>query len=523
MPDDVSSHGHVGLTQIPTDQLAAGLLDEIDVGVFCFAASGTLIRANRHALELAPVARSSSLSLDGLACALGVAEGCDEMRQSPMSRGLAAQATKAMGAFHHVVEANQNGKRRWLDISGQGVKRASPHGDCTLVTVRDITIAIEKIQQRAAVDRMRAVSLAAGRLAGEMRSALMRLKTSMTSLIARAHGDPSTSRDLHAALLITREATATTEKMLSYARRSETRPTRTDIKQQARSLERLLAALAGGDISLHLEFDDEIPLRVLIDPRCLEHILVELTQNARDAMIAGGAISLGLKREVLSSPRVVAECASIPTGAYARLQFVDTGIGCRAEIASRVFDPFFTTRAPGMALGLGLSMVYGAVKQAGGFIEFTSTEGVGTSVVIWLPDADGRAGDDERENDVERHPIVIVNEDLYVRRMLRATLESHGHAVDDFATLRDASAASSPSRSRRVVIVLSADVLVGSRDFERWTRAFAERPGIIIVTDDTADTLSPELARDLPFTILPMPLTPQRLVDAVREVVRPTL
>ena len=143
----------------------------------------------------------------------------------------------------------------------------------------------------------------------------------------------------------------------------------------------------GDDVQLHVRLDRSVR-RVRADRRQMEQVITNLVLNARDAMPEGGWLTIETKgvavAEALASTRPDARC-----GSYARLSVVDTGAGMERATVARIFEPFFTTKEPGKGVGLGLSMVHGAVKQAGGFVTVDSEPGRGTDLRVVSPGVRG--------------------------------------------------------------------------------------------------------------------------------------
>jgi signal transduction histidine kinase len=125
------------------------------------------------------------------------------------------------------------------------------------------------------------------------------------------------------------------------------------------------------------------PVWVLVDPGQIERVLMNLAVNARDAMPAGGTLTLHLTRAAVGAPE--AERMEIPAGRYAVLSVTDTGQGIDEATQKRIFDPFFTTKAAGQGTGLGLSTAFGIARQSGGHIDVQSEPGRGATFRVWLP------------------------------------------------------------------------------------------------------------------------------------------
>ena len=160
--------------------------------------------------------------------------------------------------------------------------------------------------------------------------------------------------------------------------------------------------------------------------------MLNLTINARDAMPAGGVLTIATANADLDEPRR-SDLNTIPPGRYVVLTVADTGTGMSPDTLSHIFEPFFTTKAPGKGTGLGLSTVYGIVKQTGGAVHVTSAPGRGTRFDIYLPRSDSPAHDDSPESPTRefqgRETILLVDDEDAVRRAAERVLTSAGYQV----------------------------------------------------------------------------------------------
>ena len=230
-----------------------------------------------------------------------------------------------------------------------------------------------------------------------------------------------------------------------------------------RGVEPLLRRSLGEHIDLELKLAEDV-WPVSIDPTQLETSVLNLALNAREAMPEGGALTLETRNVVLeaSSPDLPAEATP---GEYVRISVSDTGCGIAPDQIPRVFEPFFTTREKGRGTGLGLSMVYGFVKQSHGYIALASEPGKGTTVHMDLPRADGTARPWER---TAAHPspsaapvggltLLLVEDDDLVRGYTRRQLEAAGYRV---LTAPDGSSALELLRGSARIDLLVSDVVM---------------------------------------------------------------
>jgi two-component system cell cycle sensor histidine kinase/response regulator CckA len=227
-----------------------------------------------------------------------------------------------------------------------------------------------------------------------------------------------------------------TRQLLSFGRQQTPEPRSIDLNSIVSSMEGLVQRLIGADIGLVTELRPGLG-EVRMDPAQLEQILVNLVLNARDAMLSGGTLTIETgERQISGSARG----RSIKPGRYIVLAVSDTGNGMDNDTLSHVFEPFFTAQAPGSRAGLGLSIVYGIVKQNGGVVRVSSEPGLGTTVKVFLP----RGESDEhaiREMPTSLHgdeTVLLVEDEDGVRELMWKILTDHGHTVLEARHGRDA-------------------------------------------------------------------------------------
>ncbi|EGH23048.1 sensory box histidine kinase [Pseudomonas amygdali pv. mori str. 301020] len=186
-------------------------------------------------------------------------------------------------------------------------------------------------------------------------------------------------RYLDAATSSANRAAALTRRLLTFARRQSLNVTAVDINRMVRSMEELLRGTVGGGAQLHIELEEGLS-SVCTDEHQLENALLNLVINARDAVAVGGR--LRVRSQLLT---LAAQKDGLAPSDYVRLSVEDNGWGMAQDVIDRAFDPFFTTKPAGQGTGLGLSMVYGFIKQAGGHVQIKSHAGQGTQVHLLLP------------------------------------------------------------------------------------------------------------------------------------------
>jgi PAS domain S-box-containing protein len=184
-----------------------------------------------------------------------------------------------------------------------------------------------------------------------------------------------------------------TRRLLAFARRQPLRPSQINVNDLVSDTVRLLRRVLGEDVEVSLQLAEDL-WHVTVDPAQLESSLANLANNARDAMPKGGRLIFSTGNRCLDTDYVALH-ADATGGDFAMIEVSDTGTGMPAETVSRIFEPFFTTKERGRGTGLGLSMVFGFIKQSGGHINVYSEPNIGTTVRLYLPRtvADGHAAE----------------------------------------------------------------------------------------------------------------------------------
>jgi signal transduction histidine kinase/CheY-like chemotaxis protein len=222
-----------------------------------------------------------------------------------------------------------------------------------------------------------------------------------------------------------------TQRLLAFARKQPLRPREVDLNALVSEATNLLPSTLGENVEVRLMLAADTS-RALIDPCQLKNTIRNLALNARDAMVDGGKLTIETGNAVLDD-NFASMNGDVTAGNYVMVAVTDSGHGIPAGILDHVFEPFFTTKEVGRGSGLGLSMVYGFVKQSNGHIKIDSEEGRGTTVRIYLPQAAGIAEPAEfaRSSSVEggRETILVVEDDHLVRTFVVGQIQSLGYAT----------------------------------------------------------------------------------------------
>ena len=280
---------------------------------------------------------------------------------------------------HQVTYRMRSGELREFLVSGDIIEIQGQR--CLVAYSRDITDRRQLEQQLRQAQKMEAV----GRLAGGIAHDFNNLLTVISGYMDILLGDPeakgaSEMREIRAAA---ERASALTRQLLAFSRRQVLKPQLISLNDIISGMDKLLQKLLGESIDLEIRRGRNLS-PVLADPGQLEQVVMNLTVNARDAMPGGGTLFIETQDVVVDDALSAANPGLAP-GRYATLAVRDTGTGMDKETQARIFEPFFTTKELGRGTGLGLSTVYGIVKQSGGYIQTESEPGKGATFRVYLP------------------------------------------------------------------------------------------------------------------------------------------
>jgi two-component system cell cycle sensor histidine kinase/response regulator CckA len=317
-------------------------------------------------------------------------------------------------------------------------------------------------------------------------------------------------------------AAALTRQLLAFSRRQVLRPQVLDVNARLADIETFLRRLIREDIEVVIEPAPGL-WHVEADPVQLEQVILNLAVNARDAMPRGGRLTVQTANVELGRTSRPAP-PEVQAGPYVMLALSDTGVGMDPATLARIFDPFFTTKRPGQGTGLGLSTVYGIVKQSGGHVEVESRPGAGTAFRVYLPATDGAAQLDRARAPVSgvaggKETLLLVEDEAGIRGLGQVVLRDAGYNV---LVASDGEEALEISMQHKEVIhLLVTDVIMpGMSGVQVANRLTALRPGlkVLYMSGYAEDAVARQgmLGPGTPF--LPKPFAPKDLAIKVREL-----
>ncbi len=372
------------------------------------------------------------------------------------------------------------------------------------VVTRDLTERFAMAERLRVAQRMEAVGLLAGGVAHDFNNLLMAIggwAQLLENQVAKGSPEWEASVEIGRA---TGSAAKLTQQLLAFSRRQVLAPRVVDAGKVLADLAHAIRPLVGERVRVHLERPDE-ELPVEVDTQQLEQVVMNLAVNARDALPDGGEFALSVVRD----------------GRTIRIAARDDGLGMDEATAERAFEPFFTTKEPGSGTGLGLAVAHGIVHQMGGEITLSSTPGAGTTVTVELPLGEGPVEVPEAKPALApsapaRARVVLVEDQMAVRRVLREILERSGYEVLE---ARDAEEALRRSAHGEPPHVLVSDVVMPGMDGIELARTLRDRYPALRVILVTGYADATDRARKTADRFLQKPFSNEELVDAVRDLV----
>jgi len=313
-----------------------------------------------------------------------------------------------------------------------------------------------------------------------------------------------------------------TRQLLAFSRKQVLTPQILDLNASVSHVRKLLHRLIGEHI--RLEWRLSTPLdRVRADAGQIEQVILNLALNARDAMLTGGTLSIETANIELDHSDVVDHPGAHP-GPHVMLAISDTGVGMDKAVQQHVFEPFYSTKAPGQGTGLGLATVYGIVKQSGGSIFVDSESGHGTTFKIFLPRVEQMADIPQMPTHAPRafagsETVLLVEDQPEVRSVAREMLRRHGYTVIDTANGSEALVAAS-NHDGRIDLLVTDVVMPGLSGRALAGQLVQLQPAarVLYMSGYTDDSIVQQGILEGGVAFIQKPFTPTALLQKVRDV-----
>ncbi|MBD9372570.1 response regulator [Rhizobium sp. ARZ01] len=396
--------------------------------------------------------------------------------------------------------------------------------------------------QMAQTQKMNAVGTLAGGIAHDFNNVLTAILLSSDHLLLSARPSDASFADLMEIKRNANRAAVLVRQLLAFSRKQTMRPTVLQMTDVIGDLRMLVDRMTGTKVKIEVDYGRDL-WPVKSDLGQFEQVLINLAVNARDAMPDGGTITFRT-RNVFASEVAAYNYRELPPADYVEIDVVDQGTGIPPEIRDKIFEPFFTTKDVGKGTGLGLSMVYGIIKQTGGYIFVDSELGKGTTFRIFMPryieeipavvpqveatidnvpqlatPASPAAAKEPRDLTGGSAVVLLVEDEEAVRRGGKRMLETRGYTVHEAGS--GVEALDIMEELDGAVDIVVSDVVMPEMDGPSLLRELRKRyPDLkfIFVSGYAEDAFARNLPADAKFGFLPKPFSLKQLAEAVREM-----
>ncbi|MDI7277575.1 MAG: PAS domain S-box protein, partial [Anaerolineae bacterium] len=493
--------------------LKAQLLDSVTDSIFVYDLDGNLTYVNEAAYRSRGYTRSELLALRPR-----------ELTAPPYRdrhEAWVRQVLERGEITYESADLRKDGSVMPVEVHARTV--VSDGQKLILSVARDVTERRRLEDQLHHAQRMETV----GRLAGGIAHDFNNILTAITGYASFAHnalrpGDPARD-DIAQVLQGAERAASLVRQLLAFSRRQVTAPRPTNLNQVVLNLEKMLRRVIGEDIELVTVPAPNLGT-VRVDPGQIEQVLTNLAVNGRDAMAAGGQLVIETANVRLDE-EYARQHVSVTPGDYVMVAVSDTGCGMSDEVKGRVFEPYFTTKAPGKGTGLGLATCYGIVKQNGGHIWFYSEVGKGTTFKVYFPrieEAPMEVSPREREPDTERRArtVLLAEDEPAVRSFAARVLRQAGYCVLEAANGQHALELAAGRDGDMVDLLLTDLVMPQMSGVELHRRLRASYPGLktLFMSGYTDDVASYQNLPTDGVAYLQKPFTAASLSGEVQEL-----
>ena len=432
--------------------------------------------------------------------------------------------TRKAGTFTGFETTRMRKDGSLIDVSLSAAPLVDGRGNIngSVVVIADITERKHLEEQFRQAQKMEAIGRLAGGVAHDFNNLLTAIIGYSQLAIGRLHHEDPMRKEIEEIERAGQRAAGLTNQLLAFSRRQVLQLQELDLNVVVSDLGKMLQRLIGEDIELATSLDPDIGF-VKADRGQIAQIVVNLAVNSRDAMPAGGKLTIETANVDLDES-YTKEHVEVPPGQYVMLAISDTGSGIDKETQERVFEPFFTTKEQGKGTGLGLSTVYGIVKQSGGHIQLYSEPGTGTVFKVYLPQIRRTANRPEPSSSKAKSPqgvetILLVEDEDLVRQLARVVLESNGYTVLEAAS-GDETRLICERYEGPIQLLLTDVVMPGGSGREVAQSVSVLRPEmkVLFMSGYTDDAIVSHGVLTANSVFLQKPFTVDALLHMVREV-----
>jgi len=416
---------------------------------------------------------------------------------------------------------HKNGGWRTLESRASTILNQQGAVERLVIVNRDVTERKQLEEQFRQAQKMEAVGRLSGGVAHDFNNLLGLIIGYGEILQEKPPADDAMRACVDEIMKAGHRAASLTRQLLAFSRQQVLDPKVIDVNAVVHDMEKMLKRLIGEDVELKTQLDPDLA-RIKADESQIEQAILNLAVNARDAMPEGGKLILATSNFYMDEKFVRRYPFPVQVGNYVLFAVSDSGVGMDAATQARIFEPFFTTKEKGKGTGLGLSMVYGIVKQSGGYIDVSSEPANGATFNIYLPKVDAPVAIMEKsELSASLHgseTILLVEDESSLRALAVHMLESCGYTVLEAGNGEEALKVSQHCGGE--IHLLLTDVVmpgISGRVLADQLAKQRSRMSILYTSGYTGQTVGALGVLDEGSHFLPKPFTKEALVRKVRE------
>ena len=488
------------------------LFDDLPVPMIKLEPDGMVVHANFAALKLLSRDDIAGIKMSDLVEGLGRSikdRIADTMRGFGLGR-------PEMARFHH------NGEEVYIQLTMSQMTQRDETG--ILITLSDATELKTLEEQFVQSQKMQAVGQLAGGVAHDFNNILTAI-TGHADLLLQRHDSRHTNyEDLVQIKQNANRAAGLIRQLLAFSRKQTLRPKSLKLDDTLSELSHLLNRLLGEKVALRTEHGKDLK-SVRVDERQFEQVIMNLVVNARDAMPDGGTVLIRTGNLTLTK-ELHRDRATVNPGDYVVVEVQDSGCGIPNDQLTKIFEPFFTTKKIGEGTGLGLSTVYGIIKQTGGFVFVDSSKDKGTCFSVYLPVNDDAepvekpAPEKPVSTDLTgRGHVLLVEDEAPVRSFAARALALRGYTVTEAVSGEDALDILGRSEDKFDIFV--SDVIMPGIDGPTWVcealKTFPDTK-VVFVSGYAEDAFSDDQPEIKDSAFLPKPFSLNDLTSKVKEM-----
>jgi PAS domain S-box-containing protein len=396
----------------------------------------------------------------------------------------------------------------------------APAGSGAVVAHLNITEIKQAEQQIRKSQRLESLGRLAGGIAHDFNNLLAVIDGYSHLIQEKLREEDPFRSDIQRIIDAGSQAVNLTRQLLAFSRNQVIQVKPINLTAVVRDCENMLRRVLREDVGLATTLDPGLGL-VMADLSQMQQVLMNLVVNARDAMPRGGLLQIEAGNAEIEKP-FAAYGSQIAPGSYVMLRVRDTGIGMDTPTSERIFEPFFTTKAAGSGTGLGLSTVFGIVKQAGGWIQVESEPGKGSTFSVYFPRTNAELAVEpvaKLEKACGSETILVVEDQAALRRLICDVLGQRGFLVLEAKDGKQAieMAAARKESIHLIVTDVIMPVLSGDRMVDEILAARPETR-VLFVSGYADERIADRVSRSSHTGFLPKPFTPDQLIGKVREV-----